>query len=184
MQHLGTKPLETARLILRPFAITDAEAMFHNWASDSEVTKFLTWPTHADISVTEQVLKDWAQKYGSSGYYQWAIVPRDCGDEPIGSIAVVEAIDDTVRKAPIGYCIGRKWWRRGITSEALSRVIDFLFDEVGVHKVEAGHDTHNPNSGAVMRKCGMKFEGTIRQCMRNNQGICDVSYYGLLESER
>ena len=56
-------------------------------------------------------------------------------------------------------------------SEALGAVIDFLFDEVGVNRVESRHDPRNPNSGAVMKKCGMKFEGTLRQSDRNNQGI-------------
>ena len=44
MKHIGTKTYETERLILRPFTEDDAEAVFHNWASDDEVTKYLTWP--------------------------------------------------------------------------------------------------------------------------------------------
>ena len=47
MNHLGTVVLETTRLILRRFTIEDAEGMYRNWASEDEVTKFLTWPTHA-----------------------------------------------------------------------------------------------------------------------------------------
>lgn len=58
--------------------------------------------------------------------------------------------------AHIGYCIGRKWWKQGITSEALKAVIDFLFDEVKTNRIEARHDPRNPNSGLVMKKCGMK----------------------------
>ena len=69
-------------------------------------------------------------------------------------------------------------------TEALQAVMDFLFDEVGYHRVEAMHDPNNPHSGGVMKKCGMKYEGTLRQADRNNQGICDASYYGILKSER
>lgn len=69
-------------------------------------------------------------------------------------------------------------------SEALGAVINFLFDEVGVNRVESRHDPRNPNSGAVMKKCGMKFEGTLRQSDRNNQGICDACYYAILADER
>lgn len=47
MNHLGTVVLETTRLKLRRFTIEDAEGMYRNWASEDEVTKFLTWPTHA-----------------------------------------------------------------------------------------------------------------------------------------
>ena len=69
-------------------------------------------------------------------------------------------------------------------TEALGAVIDFLFDEVGYHRIESLHDPNNPHSGDVMRKCGMRYEGTLRQADRNNQGVCDACYYGLLKSER
>lgn len=49
MKNLGTKYLETERLELRRFVIEDAEAMFENWASDAEVTKFLTCPAHESV---------------------------------------------------------------------------------------------------------------------------------------
>ena len=59
------------------------------------------------------------------------------------TISVVEQ-DDRVGKAAIGYCIGRPWWRQGYTSEALSRIIDFLIAGVGVNRVESWHDPNNP----------------------------------------
>lgn len=184
MKHKGTARLESERLILRPFVTEDAEAMFRNWASDGEVTRFLTWPTHADSAGTAQLLAEWSGHYSDGAYYNWAITLKSAPDEPIGNISVVNAIDDRIKLAEIGYCIGRAWWHRGITSEALSAVIDYMFNQVGVNKVQARHDTRNPNSGRVMRKCGLKYEGTLRQADWNNQGICDVSYYGLLADER
>ncbi len=84
----------------------------------------------------------------------------------------------------IGYCIGRKWWHKGIMAEALLKVIEFLFDEVGANRIEAVHDPNNPNSGRVMLKCGMKYEGTLRSAAVNNQGITDVAYYSILRSDR
>ena len=69
-------------------------------------------------------------------------------------------------------------------SEALKAVTDFMFDTVEVNRVESRHDPRNPNSGKVMQKCGMKYEGTLRSADRNNQGICDACYYALLRSER
>lgn len=183
MEHLGTICLETDRLILRPFTMDDAEAMYKNWASDDQVTKYLTWPAHKDVTVTRGVLADWTGNYGKKDYYQWAIVMKDQGDRPIGSIGV-NVHDDRLKMAHVGYCIGRKWWRRAVTSEALQCVLDFLFDQVGMNRVESRHDPRNANSGKVMEKCGMKYEGTLREADRNNQGICDASYYGLLAKER
>ena len=180
LKHLGTLTLSTPRLLLRTFTQEDAADMFHNWASDPEVTKYLTWPTHPSIEVSNYVCNDWVSHYSEPDYYQWAIV---YDGQTIGSIAVVEH-DDRVGKAHIGYCIGRSWWHMGIMSEALQAVMDFLFDEVGYLRIEARHDPRNPHSGSVMRKCGMKYEGTLRQSDWNNQGICDASWYSLLKGER
>ena len=53
-----------------------------------------------------------------------------------------------------------------------------------MNRIESRHDPRNPNSGRVMKKCGMIYEGTLRQSDRNNQGICDASYYAILASDR
>lgn len=93
-------------------------------------------------------------------------------------------MEDNISKVQIGYCIGRAYWHKGVTSEALKAVIDFLFDSVDVNRIEARHDSKNPNSGKVMQKCGMKYEGTLRSSNWNNQGVCDACYYAILKSER
>ena len=183
MNHCGTVRLETPRLILRRFRTDDAEAMFRNWAGDPEVTKYLAWPTHQSAEVSARVLADWVASYPNEAFYQWAIVPKESGDEPIGSIAAVK-IDDSLASVEVGYCIGRRFWRQGITSEALGAVIDFFFDSVGANRIEARHDPNNPHSGGVMKKCGMKYEGTLRAADRNNQGICDAARYSVLRSDR
>lgn len=181
MNHLGTKRMETERLILRPFAMSDADAMFRNWASDPEATKYLTWPAHQSSGVTSRILSDWTSHYEEPDYYQWAIVPKNLG-QPIGSISVVSR-NDEAQSVHIGYCIGKNWWHRGYTSEALEALIGFFFREVGVNRIDSRHDPRNPYSGAVMEKCGLRREGILRQADRNNQGICDAVWYGILREE-
>lgn len=181
MNHKGTVQLETDRLILRRFTINDAEAMFRNWASDDEVTKFLTWPTHSDVSVSKAVINSWMELYQKPEHYSWTVVLKEI-DEPIGSIATVGQRDD-IRMVHIGYCIGRKWWHKGYTSEALIRLVGFFFEEVGVHRIESRHDPRNPNSGKVMLSAGLTYEGTLRGADFNNQGICDAAYYGLMAED-
>lgn len=182
MKHLGTQRIEAERLILRKTQLEDAQAIFDNWASDPDVTKYLTWPTHTSVDVTKQVAESWVKGYDQENFYLWMIELKENG-QPIGSISVVN-MDDRVEKAEIGYCIGRNWWHKGIMTEALRAVMDFLFDDVGVNRIEARHDPRNPHSGGVMRKCGLKYEGTSRQSDRNNQGICDTCHYGLVAVER
>ena len=179
MRHKGTRTLQTKRLTLRQFCREDAQAMFHNWAKDDDVTRYLTWPSHSSVDITRMVLEDWISGYEREDFYQWAI---ELAGQPIGSIGVVSQNSD-IGKAEIGYCVGKRWWHQGITSEALQSVMDYLFDEVGFHRIEASHDVRNPNSGAVMKKCGMQYEGTLRQSARNNQGICDIAIYAALSTE-
>ena len=183
LTHKGTRKIETERLILRRFTTEDAQAMFDNWASDPEVTKYLTWPTHENVDISAWILSDWVERYSNENYYVWAIVLKENGDFPIGSLSA-DILEDRIGKAHIGYCIGKQWWHKGITAEALRAVTGFLFDEVGVKRIEARHDANNPNSGAVMRKCGMKHEGTLRRSDWNNQGVCDACWYAVLADER
>ena len=178
MEHLGTKVLETNRLILRRLTINDTEAVYNNWANDDEVTKYLEWPTHKDKNTTKSVLESWIKEYPKNDFYQWAIVPKKI-NEPIGSISVVNKKDKT-KMIEIGYCIGKQWWNKGVTSEALNTIIKYFFEEVKVNRIQAFHDIRNTNSGKVMIKCGMKFEGHLRQSGLNNSGICDHALYGII----
>lgn len=182
MKHIGTQDIKTERLLLRRFKISDAEAMFNNWANDSDVTKYLIWQPHGSIDVTKQIINDWVDSYDNDDSYNWAIVLKENGGILVGSISVVSK-NDEVGSVHIGYCMGKAWWHRGIMTEALTAVIKFFFEEVGVNRVDSRHDSKNPHSGGVMKKSGMKYEGTLRQADKNNLGICDACYYGILKSE-
>lgn len=181
MIHKGTQTIETERLVLRAFTSDDAGAAFENWMSDPKVTEFLRWKTHTDISDSRKIVNEWVSESGNHESYQWAIVPKYL-NEPIGTISVVDR-NEALGILHIGYCIGSKWWHRGITSEALSAVMHFLFEEVGANRIESQHDPENIHSGDVMKKCGMRYEGTIRQADFNNRGIVDACMYSILSSE-
>lgn len=183
LQHKGTQIIKTQRLILRQFSVQDAQPMYENWASDPEVTRFLTWPVHTSPEISATVIQSWMDGYSSQSFYQWAITLKDQGNEPIGSISVV-SLNEENREAEIGYCLGRPWWHQGIMTEALQAVIDYLINLVGVTTIVANYDTRNPNSGAVMRKCNMIFDGIYPQSAHNNQGVCDICRYTLYIGEK
>ena len=178
VKDLGTKRLETERLILRRFTLEDAEKMYENWAGDPEVTKFLTWPTHESAEISRQILKEWVAAYDNPEVYQWCIEEKESG-APVGSIAVVSR-NEKAQSCEIGYCISRSRWHKGITTEALAEVMRYLFEEVGVLRLESRHDPKNPYSGEVMKKCGMHYEGTRIRADWNNTGICDCALYGMV----
>lgn len=182
MKHLGTITLETQRLILRKTLESDYEPMFRNWANDERVTKYLTW---APYESAEQLKNTYHQYLLDSqaklDFYDWKIVLKK-SNELIGSIGVVKLSED-IEEAEIGYCLGASWWHMGIMTEAFQRVIQFMFEEVGVNRITAVHDPRNPHSGDVMKKCGLLYEGTSRQAGKNMQGIFDVSRYAILKED-
>ncbi len=181
MNHKGTVRLETDRLILRRFTTEDAEAMLANWCNDSDVTKFLMWQPHGKIEETRRVLAEWITGYEKPNFYLWAMQLKETG-ELIGCISVVKQ-DECVDMVHIGYCIGKQWWRKGYTSEALLRIVSFFFEEVGANRIESRHDPRNPNSGKVMLKAGLHYEGTSREADWNNQGRCDAANYAILAKD-
>ena len=182
MNQSGTQPLETSRLILRKFTIEDAQDMYNNWASDAEVTRFLTWPAHSSPEVTKGVLSVWISHYDEPDFYNWAIEWKKTG-RVIGNISVVKQTRDGSDSADIGFCMSRPLWGQGIMAEALKSVIRFLFDHEGFRRVAACHDIRNPRSGRVMEKAGMRKEGIWRNAGKNNSGIHDLVWHALLRNE-
>lgn len=182
LTHIGTNKIETEHLILRPFRLEDAPKMFENWASDDEVTRFLTWHSHRSLSETESVINQWTAAYNNTDTYNWVIVSKRT-NEPIGSIGVV-SYNASAEFADIGYCLGKYWWGMGFMTEALNAVVGYLFNRVGFNSVRACHAVKNPASGRVMEKCGFSQEGTMRQYFKTKNGeLLDISFRSILKSE-
>ncbi len=183
MNHLGTMELESKRLLLRKFTLSDAKMCFQNWTSDKKVVRYLRWKTHTNIYESENILKNWCEKYTNPTFYQWAICLKDeLSLGPIGTISV-NKYDNHIDMVHLGFCIGSKWWNKGISSEALSLVISFLFEQVKANRIESWHDPKNIYSGKVMAKCGMNYEGTLKSADYNNHGIVDACVYAILANE-
>lgn len=180
MKHTGTQTIVTPRLTLRRFLGGDAEQMFKNWTNDSRVAKYVTWQPHGNIENTKALLKMWIDGYKDDNFYNWAI---EYDNEIIGNISAVE-MNDKLECATIGYCMGFDYWNKGIMTEALGAVIRYLFDTVGVHRIQSEHDTMNPASGKVMSKCGMIYEGTKRKMIKNHDGeLIDLAQYAILSDD-
>lgn len=161
MEQKGSKILTTERLVLRPFRADDAEEMFANWASDPEVTKFLTWTPHVNVGVTRQLLAIREEGSKRPNYYHWAITMDGAiiGDIELGMIGWSET-------GNLGYCLAKKFWGKGIMTEALREVVRFAFEEVGLQRIEGMHAKCNYGSSRVMEKCGLLYEGTRRKGFR------------------
>lgn len=180
VHHVGTQAITTKRLILRRFTVEDAKDMFNNWASDPRVTRYLTWEPHESVKVTRDLLYGWCSLYANPAYYQWCI---EFEGQAVGGISVVRQ-NNNHEYAELGYCIGHDYWNRGITTEAASAVIDFLFDQVGMHRVCLRHAVQNPASGRVAVRCGMTLEGILREeYKKSDQEFWDTAVYSILRNE-
>ncbi|MDL2311188.1 GNAT family N-acetyltransferase, partial [Peptostreptococcaceae bacterium OttesenSCG-928-C18] len=169
------------RLLLRKITKNDAKYVFENWANDDEVTKYLRWESHKNIEESKEIVSRWIEEYKDENNYNWVVVLKEI-NEPVGTISAV-GIDEKTEKVHIGYALGRAWWNNGIMSEAFSRIIKFFFEEVEVNRIESMYDPNNPSSGVVMKKCGLKHEGILRQADWSNRGIVDASYYAILAED-
>ena len=119
----------------------------------------------------------WLGAYERPNRYSWAIVLKSTG-EVIGRVFGMNP-NDGLRQIELTYELGRKWWRKGLMTEAVKAVIDFFFNNVGFSRIYANHADKNLASGKVMQKCGMKFEGTEKMACKCNNGILDKCNYAI-----
>ena len=184
MKHLGTVRLETRRLILRRFEPGDLEPMYENCWRHKTVTQ---WTSYAPMECLEDVrnnAKMFTEKwlnYDDPKRYSWAIEEKATG-QVIGRMFGMDP-DDSILQVDLAYELGPDWWNRGLMTEAVQATLSFFLRQVGLNRVFAYHAPENPASGRVMQKCGMVYEGTLRQAGKCNHGIIDVVCYSMLASE-
>jgi [ribosomal protein S5]-alanine N-acetyltransferase len=181
LQHKGTVTLITERLNLRKFHTDDAEAMFNNWSSDSEVAKYMRWNPHNTVDETKDILRNRIERYNNLNTYHWAIVLTE-RDMLIGNIVLMISNENDMC-GEVAYCISREYWGKGIITEALTTVLDFGLKEVNFNRIEAYHAIANPGSGKVMQKAGMKYEGRMRQKYKSHVGFEDCDLYAILRED-
>jgi ribosomal-protein-alanine N-acetyltransferase len=188
MTHKGTITLETERLILRRYIRSDLEPMFNNCWNNINVWK---WTNYEPMESIEDILtlnniftEYWFGKYRQLNFYNWAIHLKSYG-EVIGRVrgGYGSNMDERIEQIELAYELGEKWWNQGLMTEAVKKVIDFFFNEIGFNRVYSSHAHKNPASGKVMQKCGMTYEGIMRQAIRQNNNLFDKVNYAILADE-
>ncbi len=172
--------LETERLILRRLEMRDAADVFE-YSRDPLVAEHVLWDAHTSIGESRGYIRYMIRKYRSGEPSSWGIEEKASG-RIIGTIGYMWYQREN-RACEIGYSLSRAHWNRGYMTEALREVIDYSFRELSMHRVEAQHETANPASGAVMRKCGMSKEGTLRGRLYNKGKYVDVDLYSILKED-
>lgn len=185
MNKIGTKTIETERLILRKVKLEDYMSAYNNWCTNPKVAQYTTWEVHKNPEETKELFTMWEKQYEDLSVFRWIVEIKD-NKEIIGTIDVPESSRETNKfdVFEIGYCYSEKSWGKGYGTESLKAVIKYLFEEVGAEVVYARHLSQNPASGKVMEKAGMKYEGAQRGRYVDRYGVRnDMITYSILKEE-
>ena len=151
---MTTPTLETERLILRPLNTSDAAEVLDCWECDPDVAKYMFWSSHNDINKTKEWIAFETGKIDSDDWYRWVFVSKESG-KLLGTGLIY--FEEEYNKYEIGYNLGKTAWGYGYTTEAMSRVIRFAKDQLGINQIVGRHAKENPASENVMKKLGFKY---------------------------
>jgi RimJ/RimL family protein N-acetyltransferase len=150
--------ITTERLLLRRAGPDDAHALFDTYASDPQATRHLSWPTHDSVDETVEFLDDAAASWAEGREFIWVLIPQDHADA-VGAIGAAPG----PHGVEIGYVLGRAWWGRGLATEALIGVMDWLRAQPVVYRIWAYCAFDHLRSARVLERGGMTYEAMLRR---------------------
>jgi ribosomal-protein-alanine N-acetyltransferase len=143
------------RLLLRPPALDDATALFQRVARDPQVTKYLLWAPHPDVAATRRVITE--KLNATEDERTWIIALRN-SSEVIGLASCRRTAPHSVE---IGYCLGRRWWGKGLMAEALEMLLTALDADRQLYRVWASCSVDNQRSARLLERAGFFLEGRL-----------------------
>ena len=145
--------LETARLVLRPWAESDAPALFR-YARDPEVGPRAGWTAHESVAESIEVIRT---VFSAPEHY--AIVVKGASEEPVGAVGLMigatSRLTTSGLEAELGYWLGRPLWGRGYMPEAAGALVDHAFRDLRLDVVWSGYYEGNEQSRRVQEKIGL-----------------------------
>jgi [ribosomal protein S5]-alanine N-acetyltransferase len=168
--------LNTARLRLRPYSEADIRELLP-LIGTREVAATTLRIAHP---YTEQDARDFLALAQEPGKIWLAIALRS-DDCQIGGIGL--RIDSRHQHAELGYWLGIPYWGRGYATEAAREMLRYGFETLGLHRIYASHFKHNPASGRILLKLGMRYEGCQREHLQKWDQFVDSELYGMLRQE-
>lgn len=149
--------LETERLILRPWAEADAEALY-KYAKDPEVGPIAGWPVHTSVENSREIIREVL-----SAPETYAVILKETG-EPVGNAGIMcgkaSNFEIPSDEGEIGYWIGTPYWGQGLIPEAVRELMRYGFEELKLKKIWCGYFDGNIKSLRVQEKCGFHYHHT------------------------
>ncbi len=170
------KELSTQRTLLKKVTGEYTHDIFE-YASDKETTQYMSWPTHKDVSDTEEFIRDTNKRYKSGSHYDWAIILKK--DKKMIGTCGIPNLKVKENTAEIGYIINKKYWNRGYATEVVSRLLKFIFEDLNLQKAEAYCFMGNDASERVLHKAGFTFRGIKKYDIIKQKQPIKAKYFTL-----
>ena len=148
--------IESPRLVLRRFADRDLAA-FLVYLNDPLVARYQSWESYTEQQAREVIEQQKGREPGRPG--EWFTFAAELKETRalVGHVALSVKGNDP-RQAEIGFTFAREYQGRGLAREAAERVLDYVFETLGLHRVVAVTDCENVRSAALLERLGMRRE--------------------------
>jgi ribosomal-protein-alanine N-acetyltransferase len=172
--------IETERLVLRPYSLTDAPDVKRMCGDPAIAATTLAIPHPYPDGAAEQWISTHAESFRQGTEVTLAITLKPA-QPVIGSVAL--SVNRNHQRGELGYMFAREHWNRGYCTEACRTLVDYGFRVLGLNRIQAMHFPRNPASGRVMQKLGMTREGLLRQYVCNRGTFEDLVLYSIIRDE-
>ncbi len=172
--------LETERLILRELTQADAERIFACF-SNEDVTRYYGLEPFEELKQAENLVNLFSKSFADKRGIRWGI-ERKGTKEIIGTIGF-NVWSPAHKRAEIGYEIHPDYWRKGYTLEALTIVMSYGFESMGLTRIGAVVFLENEASNNLLNKIGFQKEGILRDYMYQNGKAHDAFMYSILKKD-
>jgi ribosomal-protein-alanine N-acetyltransferase len=173
--------IETTRLILRAITIDDAPDLF-SLRKNIDVLRYLDRAPHRTLNDSREMIQKITDGIKNNNMIEWIITLKGKKDM-IGSISY-HRIEKEHYRAEIGYMLQPEHWRKGIINEAMVAVLDYGFDVMKLHSIEANINPDNVASSNLLKKHGFVREAYFRENYFFNGNFIDTEIYSLLAKEK
>ena len=167
----GTAELWTERLILRRYRPEDAEELYRYLGSDPEQARYSGWNPYATLEMAQETVRSFIDRYDDEHFYSWVM---DIDDVVVGTIGAYDYRDDQIET---GFSVVRGWQGRGLATEALEKVLEYLTDNEGISCVTAWCAAENTGSRRVLEKAGMQLVRTEKDGLLVGEKAFDKLIY-------
>jgi RimJ/RimL family protein N-acetyltransferase len=172
--------LATERLRLRWLLPADVPALFSIFG-DAEVCRYWSSPPLADDAAARLLLADIVRGFETRTLLQWGVELRETATV-IGT-CTLHAMSSEHRRAEVGFALASAHWKHGYIAEALEALLDYAFDDLALHRIEADVDPRNDSSIRALERLGFQREGYLRERYHLGGEVQDALFYGLLQPE-